>query len=36
MALEHLPNRIWTLVLVSGSCLLLSVLMLMKLRRGQT
>ena len=36
VALEHLPNRIWTLVLAPGACLLLGVLMLMKLARGRT
>jgi len=36
IALEHLSNRIWTLVLVPGTCLLLSVLMLIKLYRGRT
>lgn len=36
IALEHLGNRIWTLMLVSGTCLLLGALMLMKLYRGRT
>jgi hypothetical protein len=36
LALEHLSNRIWTMVLVPGTCLLLGVLMLMKLYRGRT
>jgi hypothetical protein len=34
VAVEHLSNRIWTLVLAPGLCLLLGVLMLLKLRRG--
>ena len=33
VALDHLSNRIWTLTLVPGACLLLGVLMLMKLGR---
>jgi hypothetical protein len=35
LALDHLSNRFWTLLLVPGMCLLLSVLMLMKLLRGR-
>jgi hypothetical protein len=36
VALKNLPNRMWTLASISGGCLLLGVLMLLKLRRGQT
>ena len=35
VALESLGNRTWTLVLIPGFCLLLSLLMLRKLYRGQ-
>jgi hypothetical protein len=35
VALDHLGNRTWTLVLVCGGCLLLGGLMLMKLYRGR-
>ncbi len=33
LALQNLSNRFWTMVLVPGTCLLLSMLMLMKLNR---
>jgi hypothetical protein len=36
VALEHVSNRIRTMVLLPGTCLLLGVLMLLKLNRGRT
>lgn len=35
VALEHLAKRTWTLVLISAACLLLGLLILRKLYRGQ-